>query len=72
MQMRKPAVIDEVERTGEHLFGLRRETGDNIATENDIRTQPPHLLAEFDCIFPRMPALHPLQDEVVAGLQRQM
>ncbi len=72
MQEGEIALIDEILRTREHLFCLGREACDDIGPQRDIGAQPPHLRAEFDRVLPRMPALHPLQNHVVAGLQRQM
>ena len=42
------------------------------APNDDVGPQAAHLLAERDRVGARMPALHALQDQVVAGLQRQM
>ena len=72
MQMRQPAFRDEIERAPEHIFGLGRETGDQIGAEHRVRPQPPHCVAERDGVGAQMPPLHALEDEIVAGLQRQM
>ena len=72
MQLRQPAFVDQIERAREHLLGLGRETGDDVGAEHDIGPQPAHLVAERDGIGARMPPLHALEDEIVAGLQRQM
>ena len=70
--MRQPAFVDEVERTREHRLGLGREARDDVAAEHHVRPQPPHLVAERDRIGAQMAPLHALEDEIVAGLQRQM
>ena len=70
MELREPALIDEIERAGKHVFALGRETSDNVRAEGNIGPQPPCLLAERDCVTSRMPPLHALENKVVAGLQR--
>jgi hypothetical protein len=72
VQEGKIAFVDQIERTGEHLVRLSREARNDIGAERDIRPQAPHLRAEGNRLLPRMPPLHPLQDQIVAGLQRQM
>ena len=72
MELSQPTFIDQIERAGEHGFGLGRESGDNVGAENDVGTQPARLLAERNCIATRVPPLHALENEIVAGLQRQM
>ena len=70
--MRQPAFVDEIERAREHRLGLGREAGDDVAAEHDVGPQPPHLIAERDRVGAQVPPLHALEDEIVAGLQRQM
>ena len=72
MQMREAAFVDEIERARKHRLRLGREAGDDVGAEHDVRTQPAHLRAERDGVGAKMPALHALEDHVVAGLQRQM
>ena len=72
MQVRKPAVIDQVERVFEHRFGFGRKAGDDIGAEHNVRPQPAQGVAEADCVPARMAALHALEDQIIAGLQRQM
>ena len=72
MQMRQPAFLDQIERAGEHVLGFGREAGDDVAAEHHVGPQAAHLLAEGDGIGAQVPALHPLQDEIVARLQRQV
>ena len=72
MQMREPAFLDQIERAGEHGLGLGRKTGDDVAAEHHVGPQPAHLSAERDGVGAQVPALHALQDEIVAGLQREM
>ena len=66
MQEGEIALIDEFERALEHRFRLGRKACDNIGTERDIRPQPLDLCAEFNGVLARMPALHPLEDQIVA------
>ena len=54
------------------VLGLGREAGDDVGAEHHVGPQPPHLLAERDRVGAQMPPLHALEDQVVAGLQRQM
>ena len=72
MQLGQPAFVDEVERTRKHVFALRRKTGDDVRAEGNIRAQLPHLFAECDGVATGMSPLHALEDNVIAGLQRQM
>ena len=72
VQTRQPAVIDQFERVFEHGLGLGRKADDDVSTEDHVRPQPAQSFAECDCVRPRMPALHALEDEVIACLQRQM
>src|SRR5215472_13982553 len=72
VEMREPACIDEIERARKHVLGLGREPGDDVAAEDDVRPQSTHRFAEGDGIGAQMPALHALQDEIVARLQREM
>src|SRR5262245_52046974 len=48
VEMREPACIDEIERALEHVLGLGREPGDDVAAEDDVRPQSPHRIAEGD------------------------
>ena len=72
MQEGEIAFPHQVLRAREHFLRLGREARDDVGAERDVRAQPPHLRAELDRIMARMPPLHPLQNQVVAGLQRQM
>ena len=72
MQLRQPAFVDEIERAREHIVALGREAGDDVGAEGDVGPQPAHPVAERDGVSARMPPLHALEDEIVAGLQRQM
>ena len=72
MQKGQVAFVHQTQRTLKHFLRLGRKTRDDIGAERDIRPQPPHLRAEFQRIRSGMPPLHPLQDQVVARLQRQM
>jgi hypothetical protein len=68
VQVRKPAVVDDVEGAGEHVLGLGREAGDDVGAEDHVGTQPPHLGAEGNRVAAAVAALHALEDEVVASL----
>ncbi len=72
MKLREVALIDQVEGAAEHVLGLGRKSRNDIRTENDIGPQPAHLFAERNRVRARVPALHPLENEIVAGLQRQV
>ena len=72
VKLRQAALVDQVERAREHVFGLGRKARNDVAAERHVGPQPPHLLAERNGVGARMPALHALEDQVVAGLQRQM
>jgi hypothetical protein len=72
MQMHETAFLNQVERAAKHRFGLGRKPGDEIRAERHIRAHPPDLFAEADRIRAQMPALHALENQVVAGLEREM
>ncbi len=68
----EPAFRDEIEAAAEHLLGLGRKPGDQIGAERHLRAQCPGTPGDGDRLGARMPPLHPLQDQIVAGLQRQV
>ena len=70
--MREPAILDQPQRILRHRSGLGRKARDQIGAEDDVGPELAHARAKFDGVAPRMPPLHPLQDHVVARLQRQM
>src|SRR5215471_17730959 len=72
MELRKTAFVNQIERTGKHFFALGWKPGDNVGAKSDVRTQPPNLMAESDRIAARMTALHALENDIVARLQRQV
>ena len=72
MQEGEAAFLDQRHGVGEHLFAFGRETGDQIGAEHDVGPEVARLAAEADRIVAQMPALHALQDHVVAGLQAEM
>ena len=51
---------------------LGRKPGDQVGPEHDIRAAMPRLVAEPHEIARQMPALHPLQDGIVAVLRGQV
>ncbi len=72
MDVGDPAFLDQRERVLEHRFGLGREAGDEVGAEHDIGPRMADRAAEVDCMAARMSALHALEDEVIARLQREM
>ena len=72
VQPGQAAFLDQPQRIVEHRFGLGRETGDQVGTEDDLRPRRAHRLAEGDSVVAQVPALHPLEDQVVPGLQREV
>ena len=72
MQEGETAFLDQILRARKHLFRLGRKARDDVGAECDVRPQPPHLRAERDGVIAQVPPFHPLQNHVVAGLQRQM
>ena len=70
--MREPAVVDKIERAREHFFRFGRKADDEIGAEDDIGSRLAKRAAKVDCVLARMAPLHALQDQIVAGLQRQM
>ncbi len=72
MKMRETAGVDDVERGVEHRFRLGRKADDEVGAKDDVGSRLPQRVAEADRVLSRMPALHALQDQIVAGLQREM
>ncbi len=72
MQEGEATFLDQILGALKHLLGLGRKARDDIGTERKVGPQPPHLRAEIDRLLAGMPPLHPLQNQIVAGLQRQM
>ena len=70
--MREAAFGNEIEGAGELLFRLGGKAGDEVGPEDGIRAKTPHGLTEPDRIVAAVPALHALEDQVVAGLQREV
>ncbi len=70
MDKGEPAFRNEIEAAAKHVLGLGRKTGDQIGAERQLRAQRAGALcATVDRIGARMPPLHALQDQIVAGLQ---
>jgi drug/metabolite transporter (DMT)-like permease len=65
------AVLDQPQRVLEHRLGLGREARDDVGAEGHVGPQRARL-AEADRVVAQVPPLHPLQDQVVAVLQRQV
>ena len=72
MKVRQSAFVDQVERARKHLLRFGRETGDDVGAEHDVGTNAAQLPAERDSVVAGVPPLHALEDEIVAGLKRQM
>ena len=66
------AIVDQRECIRGRRLALGREAGDQVGAD---RQAGPRCLEPFDRsnrIGPAMPPLHPLEDQVVAGLQREV
>ncbi len=72
VQMGESAFVYDAQGVLEHLFGFGGEPGDDIGTEDDVRAHAADFLAEGNRIGAQMTALHPLQNHVITGLQREM
>src|SRR5581483_12131297 len=72
VKVRQSALADQIERAPKHLLGLGGKTSDDIGAEYHVRAQAAQRLAKLDGILARVPALHALENEIVAGLERQM
>ena len=66
------ALFDQREAVFEHRIVFGRETCDDVCPDGDIRPLRLHPGNDFDCLLARMASFHALQDQIVAGLQRQM
>ena len=63
------AIVDQAQAVLGHRLGLGREAGDQVGADRDLRPlrlQPRHRL---DRLGAAVAALHPLEDQVVAGLE---
>jgi len=69
VQISEPAFLDQVEGTAEHVLALGRKSGNEIRPEHDAGAAAAQLPGERNGVRAQMPSLHPLEDEVVAGLQ---
>ncbi len=73
MQIGEAAALDEVERVGEHGLGLGREAGDEIGAEDRHPGRRRRTSSQKRMASSRtMAALHALQDQIVAGLHREV
>ncbi len=72
MQEGQIALLHQIQGALKHFLSLGRKARDDIGAERDVRPQPPHLRAKLNRLAARMPPLHPLQNQVIAGLQGQM
>jgi hypothetical protein len=72
MQEGEIAFAQQIERSREHFLRLGWEAGDNIGAKRNIGPQTLDLCAKRDRFCARMPALHSLENQVVARLQREM
>ena len=72
VQLRQSAFLHQIERAREHILGLGGEAGDDVGAEHDIRPRGAHTGAEGNGVGARVPPLHALEDQVIAGLKRQM
>ena len=69
MDKGEPALGDEVEAAAKIVLGLGREPGDQIGAERQFRPQRPGAAGDRDRLGAQMPPFHPLQNQIVAGLQ---
>lgn len=72
MKIGEPGLGDEGERLLEHRLVLGRKAGDQVGAEDDAGPGRPQPQAEPDHVGPQMPPLHPLEDQIIAGLHAQM
>ena len=72
MKVRQSAFVDQIERARKHFLRLGRKAGDDVGAEHNVGPYAAQQPAEIDGISARVPALHALENEIVAGLQRQM
>ncbi len=66
------AFRDQLQGIAKHCLGLGREAGDQVGAERDVRAQRLGAACCLDGLRPAVAALHALQDQIVAGLQRQV
>ena len=72
MQIGETAVLDDLQRILEHPIGFGGKARNDVGAEYNTRTARPEIVAERDRVLTGMAALHPLENHVVARLQRQM
>ncbi len=72
MQEREPGLLDQRQGVFEHRLGLGRKAGDQVGAEGGVGAHGADLAHQLQGVGAAVAALHPLQDHVVAGLQRQV
>ena len=66
------AFFHDLQTVCEHRVAFRWKTGNDIRADGNVRSRRFQPLHKIDRLCPAVPPLHPLQDHVVARLQRQM
>ena len=66
------AIVKQFQAVQCHVFSFGGKTGDEVGADRRVGSRCLDPLDGADRIGAAVPALHPLQDHVVAGLQRQM
>jgi hypothetical protein len=66
------AIIQQFHAVHGHFFSLGRKSGDKVGADRRVLARSLDPLDRADRVGAAVPSLHALEDQVVAGLQRQM
>ena len=66
------AIVEQFQGVERHLFSFGGKSGDEVGADGRVGSRSLDPLDRAHRVGAAVPALHPLQDHVVAGLQRQM
>lgn len=72
MDVSETAVFDQPEGAIEHLLGLGGKPSNQVSAERHLASGVAQAGAKIHGVAPAMTALHPLEDHVITGLQREM
>ena len=72
MQVGQAAVLDQRQRALEHGVGFGWKAGNNVSAQRTVRATAAQLSRELDRVVAQVPSLHPLEHQIIPGLQAQV
>ena len=72
VQIRQRGLLDEAQRVLEQCVGLGRKAGDQVGPQGNAWAKVAGPVDHCHRAGPQMTPPHPLQDQIAAGLQRQV